>query len=89
MSGQLSLEDILGPFDCEAKSTAEQFLAKPQGIPTYAVDFYDKDLRQKLRWFEAETKGEAEGMARKKYGKIQIVNTYISDRTLKEIMELD
>ncbi|MED1612532.1 hypothetical protein [Bacillus paranthracis] len=89
MSGQLSLEDILGPFDCEAESTAEQFLAKSQGITTYAVDFFDKDLRQKLRWFEAETKSEAEGMARKKYGKIQIVNIYISDRTLKEIMELD
>ncbi|PER25402.1 hypothetical protein [Bacillus cereus] len=89
MVDQLSLEDILGPFNCEAKSTAEQFLAKPQGIPTYAVDFYDKDLRQKLRWFEAKSKSEAEGMARKKYGKIQIVNTYISDRTLKEIMELD
>lgn len=89
MSGQLSLEDILGPFDCEAKSTADKFLAKTQGIPTYAVDFFDKDLRQKLRWFEAETKSEAEGMAKKKYGKIQIVNIYISDRTLKEIMELD
>lgn len=89
MVDQLSLEDILGPFDCEAKSTAEQFLAKSQRIPTYAVDFYDKDLRQKLRWFEAETKSEAEGMAKKKYGEIQIVNTYISDRTLKEIMELD
>ncbi|QUW34571.1 hypothetical protein J8Y17_28160 (plasmid) [Bacillus cereus] len=89
MVDQLSLEDILGPFNCEAKSTADKFLAKQQGIPTYAVDFFDKDLRQKLRWFEAKTKSEAEGMARKKYGKIQIVNTYISDRTLKEIMELD
>lgn len=89
MVDQLSLEDILGPFNCEARSTADKFLAKPQGIPTYAVDFFDKDLRQKLRWFEAKTKSEAEGMARKKYGQIQIVNTYISDRTLKEIMELD
>ncbi|MBX9160078.1 hypothetical protein [Bacillus cereus] len=89
MVNQLSLEDILGPFDCEAKSTSEQFLAKPPGIITYAVDFFDKDLRQKLRWFEAKTKSEAEGMAKKKYGHIQIVNTYISDRSLKEIMELD
>lgn len=86
---QLTLEDVVGSFDYAATSTAEQFLAKTQGIPTYAVDFFDKDLRQKLRWFEAKTKSEAEGMARKKYGKIQIVNTYISDRTLKEIMELD
>lgn len=89
MISQLSFDDILGTFDYKAKSTADKFLAKPQGIPTYAVDFFDKDLRQKLRWFEAETKSEAEGMARKKYGRIQIVNTYISDRSLKEIMELD
>ncbi|MEB9673318.1 hypothetical protein P4388_31855 [Bacillus thuringiensis] len=86
---QLTLEDVVGSFDYKATSTAEQFLAKTPVITTYAVDFFDKDLRQKLRWFEAETKSEAEGMARKKYGKIQIVNTYISDRTLKEIMELD
>ncbi|WOA61032.1 hypothetical protein [Bacillus mycoides] len=89
MVGQLSFDDILGTFDYKAKSTSEQFLAKTQGIPTYTVDFFDKDQRQKLRWFEAKTKSEAEGMARKKYGQIQIVNTYISDRTLKEIMELD
>ncbi|MGY4559509.1 hypothetical protein [Bacillus thuringiensis] len=89
MVDQLSLEDILGPFNCEAKSTSEKFLAKPQGILTCTVDFFDKDLRQKLRWFEAMTKSEAEGMARKKYGQIQIVKTYISDRSLKEIMELD
>jgi len=89
MRSQLSFDDILGTFDYKAKSTAEQFLAKPSVITTYAIDFYDKDLRQKLRWFEAKTKSEAEGMAKKKYGEIQIVNTYISDRTLKEIMELD
>lgn len=86
---QLTLDDVVGSFDYTATSTAERFLAKSQGIPTYAVDFFDKDLRQKLRWFEAKTKSEAEGMAKKKYGQIQIVNTYISDRTLKEIMELD
>ncbi|MEK4640375.1 hypothetical protein NST14_30150 [Bacillus sp. FSL W8-0519] len=86
---QLTLEDVVGSFDYAATSTSEQFLAKTQGIPTYAVDFFDKDLRQKIRWFEAKTESEAEGMAKKKYGEIQIVNTYISDRTLKEIMELD
>ncbi|MDO8159650.1 hypothetical protein FKQ51_20290 [Bacillus toyonensis] len=86
---QLTLDDVVGSFDYSATSTAERFLAKTQRIPTYTVDFFDKDLRQKLRWFEAKTKSEAEGMARKKYGKIQIVNIYISDRTLKEIMELD
>lgn len=86
---QLTLEDVVGSFDYTAKSTAERFLSKTPVITTYAVDFFDKDLRQKLRWFEAKTKNEAEGMAKKKYGKIQIVNTYISDRSLKEIMELD
>ncbi|MGI0534977.1 hypothetical protein KFD70_22060 [Bacillus pfraonensis] len=89
MAGQLSFDDILGTFDYKAKSTAEQFLSKNPVIPTYAVEFYDKDEKQKLRWFEAKTEGEAEGMARDKYGRIQIIKTYVSDRTLKEIMELD
>ncbi|MEW9575841.1 hypothetical protein U9K47_10405 [Bacillus toyonensis] len=85
---QLTLEDVVGSFDYSAKSTAERFLAKTSAITTYSVDFY-KDQRQSIDWFEAKTKSEAEGMARKKYGKIQIVNTHISERTLKEIMELD
>ncbi|MGX5475970.1 hypothetical protein [Bacillus toyonensis] len=88
MRSQLSFDDILGTFDYKARSTAEQFLAKTSVIATYSVDFY-KDQRQSIDWFEAKTKSEAEGMAKKKYGKIQIVNTYISDRSLKEIMELD
>ncbi|EJV42116.1 hypothetical protein IEK_05782 [Bacillus toyonensis] len=88
MRSQLSFDDILGTFDYKAKSTAERFLANTPRIPTYAVDFYNNQ-RQSIDWFEAKTKSEAEGMARKKYGKIQIVNIYISDRTLKEIMELD
>lgn len=86
---QLTLEDVLRSSDYAAASTSNKFLAKTQGIPTYVVDFFDKDLRQKLRWFEARTKSEAEGMAKKKYGEIQIVNIYVSDRSLKEIMELD
>lgn len=89
MVGQLSIEDILGTSDYSAKSTAEQFLAKNPVIPTYAVEFYDKDEKQKIRWFEAETESEAKGMAKDKYGRIQIIKVYISDRTLKEIMELD
>ncbi|XLP22224.1 hypothetical protein ACFMB7_27880 [Bacillus toyonensis] len=88
MRSQLSFDDILGTFDYKAKSTAEQFLANTGVMTTYSVDFY-KDQRQSIDWFEAKTKSEAEGMAKKKYGKIQIVNIYISDRTLKEIMELD
>ncbi|MCI0767381.1 hypothetical protein [Bacillus sp. TL12] len=86
---QLTIDDVVGSFDYQATSTSERFLAKTPVIPTYAVDFFDKDKRQKLRWFEAKTESEAEGMAKKKYGNIQIVDTYISDRTLKEIMALD
>ncbi|PFJ14741.1 hypothetical protein COD67_07075 [Bacillus cereus] len=86
---QLTLEDVVGSFDYTATSTAGQFLANHSVITTYAVDFFDKNLRRKLRWFEAKTRSEAEGMARKKYGRIQIVDIYISDRTLKEIMALD
>ncbi len=85
---QLTLEDVVGTFDYKAKSTAERFLAKPIVI-TYSVEFYDKDDKWKLRWFEAKSESEAVGMAKDKYGRIEIINTYISDRTLKEIMELD
>ncbi|WP_242224531.1 hypothetical protein [Bacillus cereus group sp. BfR-BA-01380] len=89
MQSQLSFEDILGTFDYTATSTAEKFLAKEPVIKTFAVDFFDKDEKQKLRWFEAEVKGAAISAARKKYGKILINNIYISDKTLKEIMEMD
>lgn len=85
---QLTLEDVVGSFDYTATSTAERFLAKPSVI-TYSVEFYDKDDKWKLRWFEAKSESEAVGMAKDKYGRIEIINTYISDRTLKEIMELD
>lgn len=85
---QLTLEDVVGSFDYSAKSTAERFLAKPSVI-TYSVEFYDKDDKWKLRWFEAKSESEAVGMAKDKYGRIQIIDTYISDRTLAEIMELD
>ncbi|TCW59054.1 hypothetical protein EC917_101308 [Bacillus thuringiensis] len=86
---QLTLEDVVGSFDYKAKSTAERFLAKTPVITTYAVDFY-KDKRQSIDWFEANNRNEAEAAAKGKHGyKIQIVKIYVSDRTLKEIMELD
>ncbi|PGA79619.1 hypothetical protein COL94_28820 [Bacillus wiedmannii] len=85
---QLTLEDVVGSFDYAARSTAEQFLAKPSVI-TYSVEFYDKDDKWKLRWFEAKSESEAVGMAKDKYGRIEIINTYISDRTIQEIMALD
>lgn len=85
---QLTLEDVVGSFDYAAKSTAERFLAKPSVI-TYSVEFYDKDDKWKLRWFEAKSESEAVGMAEDKYGQISVIDTYISDRTLAEIMALD
>ncbi|MFD6511198.1 hypothetical protein [Bacillus sp. NPDC060175] len=85
---QLTLEDVVGSFDYTATSTAEKFL-KRNSVMTYSIEFYDKDDKWKLCWFEAKSESEAEGMAKDKYGRIQIINTYISDRTLEEIMNLD
>ncbi|MBE7121661.1 hypothetical protein [Bacillus cereus] len=85
---QLTLEDVVGSFDYAATSTAEKFLQR-NSIMTYSIEFYDKDEKWKLRWFEAKSESEAIEMAKKKYGQIQIINTYISDRTLEEIMNLD
>ncbi|MBJ8097956.1 hypothetical protein JDS98_07575 [Bacillus cereus group sp. N11] len=85
---QLTLEDVVGSFDYSATSTAERFL-KSNSVMTYSVEFYDKDEKWKLCWFESKSEGTAIEMAKKKYGKIQIITTYISDRTLEEIMNLD
>ncbi|MFB5552248.1 hypothetical protein ACE41B_24680 [Bacillus cereus] len=85
---QLTLEDVVGSFDYTATSTADKFL-KRNSIMTYSVEFYDKDKKWKLRWFDAKSGGAAIEMAIKKYGNIQIITTHISDRTLEEIMNLD
>ncbi|MGG5770735.1 hypothetical protein [Bacillus wiedmannii] len=85
---QLTLEDVVGSFDYTATSTADKFLNR-NSVMTYSVEFYDKDEKWKLRWFEANSESEAIEMAKKKYGKIQVITTYISDRTLEEIMNLD
>ncbi|PEY32613.1 hypothetical protein [Bacillus cereus] len=85
---QLTLEDVVGSFDYTATSTVDKFLMR-NSVMTYSVEFYDKDEKWKLRWFEAKSESEAIEMAKKKYGKIQIITTYISDRTLEEIMNLD
>lgn len=86
---QLTLEDVVGSFDYAAKSTAEKFLRRDTSVITYSVEFYDKDDKWKLRWFEAKSESEAVGMAKDKYGRIQVIDTYISDRSLAEIMALD
>ncbi|WP_176545288.1 hypothetical protein [Bacillus toyonensis] len=85
---ELTLEDVARSFDYSAISTAERFL-KSNSVMTYSVELYDKDEKWRLRWFEAKSEGAAIEMAKKKYGKIQIITTYISDRTLEEIMNLD
>ena len=85
---QLTLEDVVGSFDYTATSTADKFLIR-NSIMTYSVEFYDKDEKWKLRWFDAKSEGAAIEMAKKKYGNIQIITTHISDRTLEEIMNLD
>ncbi|MED0876582.1 hypothetical protein [Bacillus mobilis] len=86
---QLTLEDVVGSFDFTAKSTADKFLQGDTSVITYSVEFYDKDDKWKLRWFEAKSESEAVGMAKDKYGQISVIDTYISDRTLAEIMALD
>ncbi|MDR4173512.1 hypothetical protein COM83_02635 [Bacillus cereus] len=86
---QLTLEDVVGSFEYAAKSTSDKFLQCVTSVITYSVEFYDKDDKWKIRWFEAKSESEAVGMAKDKYGQIQIINTYISDRTLAEIMALD
>ncbi|PEJ72511.1 hypothetical protein CN680_21790 [Bacillus pseudomycoides] len=86
---QLTLEDVVGSFDYSAKSTADRFLQRDTSVITYSIEFYDKDEKWKLRWFEAKSEREAVGMAKEKYGQIQVINTYISDRSLEEIMNLD
>lgn len=85
---QLTLEDVVGSFDYTATNTAKKFLKRNSAM-TYSIEFYDKDEKWKLRWFEAKSESEAIEMAKQKYGKIQIITTYISDRTLEEIMKLD
>ncbi|HHK5537198.1 TPA: hypothetical protein ACQUHH_005787 [Bacillus mobilis] len=86
---QLTFEDIVGNMDYTAHSTAEKFLFNHSVTPTYAVEFFDRDKKQKLRWFEVSTEAEAKEKAEETYGRIQIIKVYVSNRTLKEIMELD
>lgn len=87
---QLTLEDVVGSFDYKAKSTSEQFLAKTPVITTYAVEFYDKEEKQRIDWFDVKTESEAWSAAVKEHGKgIRKIGITISDRTRDEIMALD
>lgn len=84
---QISIDDILGNQDYEAKSTAERFLRR--GLETYEVHFYNTDGKQIMDWFESEDKGGAESAAMKKHNVMRIIKTDVSSRSLAEIDELD
>lgn len=87
---QLTLEDVVGSFDYKAKSTSEQFLAKTPVITTYAVEFYDKEEKQRIDWFDVNTESEAWSAAVKEHGKgIQKIGITRSKRSRDEIMALD
>ncbi|MFA2694538.1 hypothetical protein [Bacillus mycoides] len=87
---QLTLEDVVGSFDYAATSTSERFLAKTPVITTYAVEFYDKEEKQRIDWFDVKTESEAWSAAVKEHGKgIQKIRITRSERTRDEIMALD
>ncbi|PFW52633.1 hypothetical protein COL13_26640 [Bacillus cereus] len=87
---QLTLEDVVGSFNYTATSTAERFLAKTPVITTYAVEFYDKEEKQRIDWFDVNTESEAWNAAVKEHGKgIQKIKIKHSERTREEIMTLD
>ncbi|WP_336993095.1 hypothetical protein [Bacillus toyonensis] len=85
---QLTLEGVVGSFNYTETSTVDKFLKRNSAM-TYSVEFYEKDEKWKLRRFEAKSESEAIEMAKEKYGKIEIITTYISDRTLEGIIHLD
>jgi len=90
MISQLSFDDILGTFDYKAKSTIEQFLAKPSVITSYEVHFYDREEKQKMDCFDADTEIEAWDEAIKEHGNdIQKIEIKHSNRTRSEFLALD
>ncbi|HDR8199893.1 TPA: hypothetical protein QC291_001532 [Bacillus cereus] len=87
---QLTLEDVVGSFDYTAKSTAEQFLAKPSVITSYEVHFYDQDEKQKMDCFDTNTESKAWNAALEEHGKgIQKIEIKRSNRTRAEFLALD
>ncbi|GAB6454789.1 hypothetical protein bcgnr5383_51830 [Bacillus cereus] len=87
---QLTLEDVVGSFDYAARSTAEQFLAKPSVITSYEVHFFDQDERQKMDCFDTNTESKAWNAALEEHGKgIQKIEIKRSNRTRAEFLALD
>ncbi|PEV86004.1 hypothetical protein [Bacillus cereus] len=87
---QLTLEDVVGSFDYAARSTAEQFLAKPSVITSYEVHFFDQDEKQKMDCFDTKTESQAWNAAIEEHGKgIQKIEIKHSNRTRAEFLALD
>lgn len=87
---QLTLEDVVGSFDYAARSTAEQFLAKPSVITSYEVHFFDQDEKQKMDCFDTKTESEAWNAAIEEHGKgIRKIEIKRSNRTRAEFLALD
>ncbi|KOS26388.1 phage protein [Bacillus anthracis] len=82
---QLTIDDVMGSFKEQAKSTSEKFLN-----PSYEVHFYDKEERQKMDCFDAKTETEAWNATIKEHGKgIQKIRITHSKRTRAEFLALD
>ncbi|HDR3902718.1 hypothetical protein ACQVTU_10675 [Bacillus cereus] len=86
---QLTFEDVVGSLGYTAECTAERFVSQCVAKRTYAVEFFDRDEKQRLFWFEAKSEAGAEEQAKDTFGKIQVIKVYVSKLTLQEIMELD
>ncbi|ABY46789.1 hypothetical protein [Bacillus mycoides] len=58
--------------------------------PTWEVDFYDKDKRQRLEWYRCEDEEEARECVRKEYPNLfEISYVKESSKTLEEILAYD
>ncbi|PFY51546.1 hypothetical protein [Bacillus pseudomycoides] len=86
---QLTIDDVVGSFDYRATSTADKFLER-NGVITYEVHIRDKEEKQRIVWYKALSKSEAESVAVKEWGRgTQILESKESKLTLEEIMEMD
>ncbi|WP_346656152.1 hypothetical protein [Bacillus sp. TH13] len=84
------LPHLVGTFDYKAKSTAEQFLAKPSVITSYEVHFYDQDKRKKMDCFDTDTESKVWIAAIEEHGNgIQKIEIKYSNRTRAEFLVLD
>ncbi|OUB11229.1 hypothetical protein BK708_29930 [Bacillus thuringiensis serovar yunnanensis] len=82
---QLTMDDVIGSFCYNAISTSEKFLN-----PSFEVHFYDKEERQRMDCFDANTEVEAWNAALEEHGKcIQKIRITHSNHTRAEFLALD